>query len=339
MDASSQFYRVLGKVKGAVSDPGTVVPYIRRRLRTARVLAATVSHKLATLYLLDQVDGGDRFRSHLQAHEEQRYPDCGVLDFRMRVDLLDEGLSRDLLLDGHREPIATARYREELARLEAERGGLTVVDIGANIGYFVLVYLTRCRLDGRAIAIEPLRESYALLRENLRLNGVEDRVECHRCAIGQESRSASIHVSRHRNLSAVVDIGSSHYTDEVTVPMRSLDGLLESTNVPPGSVDVLRMDIQGYEYEVFQGMKRLLAEGNIGLIFCEIHPWILDREDNYDDFLSMLQAAGFEVAFVADGRTAFVGSGGSAHKDTELDIDSFDGLRDVDFTVEVMLRR
>jgi len=328
---------MFSQVQTALSNPRLARAYATRKAGMVRALVAHGEYELAARYLGDLLAGGNRLRSHLASNEGARYVDCEVLDFRMRVDLLDEGLSWDLLIDGYREPLATAQYQSELDRLAADRDTLTVVDVGANIGYFALVALSQCRAD--VVAIEPHPETFSLLGENVRGNGFEAAVDCHQCAVGAASRSATLQVARQRNLCATTEPATdSHYVDEISVPMRRLDELLADTDTPVGDVDVLRMDVQGYEYEVFRGARRVLSEGNVGLIFVEVHPWYLREREEYDGFLTMLADAGFELVFAADGRTAYLGADTPTYADRELDVETLDELRDIKYTVELLLR-
>lgn len=328
------------KLRAAASKPELILPYVRRRAKVAYRLLDVSDPRPAAYYLADEIRGSDRLQSHFESKNGARYVDCEVLDFEMVVDLLDAGMSRDLLADGVREPLATRKYREELDRLEAERGGLTVVDVGSNIGYFVLAHLSRSGRGGTAIAIEPNPDSYRLLEENIRHNGFEDAVECHQCAVGAESRRITLQLSTHSNLATVGShTQGSHYVDEIEVPIRTLDGLLADHGVPYESVDAVRMDLQGFEYEVFRGMTELLAEGDLGLAFLEIHPWYLEEHGEYDAFLTLLEEAGFELSFAADGRTVVLREEKPTYGERELDVASIDDLRDVGFTTEVILRR
>ncbi|WP_436929530.1 FkbM family methyltransferase [Halosimplex halobium] len=332
--------RVVSKLRTALSNPRAALPYVRSRLRVARGLAALSRYRLASLYVTDLLGGTDRFRTHLRDNDEDRYLELDVLDFRLRVDALDEGLSRELLRDGVREPLATEAYRRELARLEDDRGPLTVVDVGANIGYFALQYPALSRRDGEVIAIEPLPDNVALLEDNVALNGFEESVSCHQCAVGSSSGRTTMHVSTHSNWGTVGDtMGMDHFVDEVEVPVRRLDDLLRDQGVALDAVDAVRMDVQGYEYEVVRGMSELLDRGDLAVLFLEIHPWYLQETGEYDEFVETLDAAGFEPVFVADGRTGVLRSEKASLTERELDVDSLDELRSVDFTTEVVLRR
>lgn len=330
--------RALSKIRTGASKPDQILPYVRSRVMVALGLVSVSKFTLALLYVSDLLRGSDRFHSYLRSNDEDRYLERDVLDYRMRVDALDEGVSRELLAHGVREPLATERYREELARLEAENGPLTVVDIGANIGYFALMYPAQSLTGGDVIAIEPLPSNRSLLDENVRLNGFEDSVETHQCAIGAESKSTTMHVSTHSNWATVGDTkGMPHFVDEIDVQIRTLDSFLRENDVPFDSVDVLRMDVQGYEYEILRGMADLLESGAVDLMFLEVHPWYLEAE--YDEFVTALQDAGFELTFAADGRTGVLHDEKSSYSERELYIDRLEDLREIDHTTEIIVRR
>lgn len=331
--------RVLDRLRSGVSRPRLIAPFVGRHLGVVLSLAARSRYRLASLYALDLVTGGDRYRRRLESRPEERYLQRRVLDFRMWLDLLDRGIARDLLVDGVREPAATARYRAELSRLEAERGGLTVVDVGSNAGYFALQYPARMRDPGRVIAIEPVPESFSLLERNVRLNGFEDPVRCYRRAIGSQSANARMKTAPQSNLSTLGDhVGEGSYVGEIDVEVSRLDEFLAENGIPYESVDVVRMDVQGYEYEILRGMRELLAVGDVGLLFVEVHPWYLQPKGQYDAFITALQEYGFELVFAADGRTASLHEDKPFYADRELDIDSLEALREVEFTTELILR-
>ena len=83
----------------------------------------------------------------------------------MFLDLQDRGISRTLLLFGERE-LEHKKMLEEV--LEP---GMSVLDIGANIGYYALMELNLIGKTGNLIAVEPSPSNVDLLKRNLSLNG------------------------------------------------------------------------------------------------------------------------------------------------------------------------
>src|SRR5260221_14521456 len=65
------------------------------------------------------------------------------------------------------------------------RPGQTVLDLGANIGWFTLLFARHVGAAGRVIAFEPGPLSNALLTANVMINGYADRVTVERKAVGE----------------------------------------------------------------------------------------------------------------------------------------------------------
>ena len=107
-----------------------------------------------------------------------------VLAHRMKVFSDDPGISKDLVIDGIREVGAT-RLMENLLR-----GDMTVIEIGANIGYYLLLEATRLGPGSRILAFEPHPANIRLCQLNLDLNGVADRASLYQRAVSDRSGEA-----------------------------------------------------------------------------------------------------------------------------------------------------
>lgn len=127
---------------------------------------------------------------------------------KMYLDLADEGLSRDLIVDGVREAYALETVKREL------KEGQVVVDIGANIGYYALLEARIVGTSGKVYAIEPVPGNVEILKKNIELNGYSN-VEVHQLAIGGEKGLARLYVRNRRNLSSMRE--TSPYDEDGTV--------------------------------------------------------------------------------------------------------------------------
>src|SRR5206468_11533648 len=80
---------------------------------------------------------------------------------------------------GHRR-FALGTYEPDVCSMIRSRGrGETMLDIGANVGYFTLLMARQTGRSGHVVAFEPVPAIHAALRENLRLNGCDQvRAEC-----------------------------------------------------------------------------------------------------------------------------------------------------------------
>lgn len=140
--------------------------------------------------------------------------------------------------------------------------GMTVVDVGANIGYYLLLFQQAIGPRGRVVCIEPSVENLPELRRNMELNRF-DNVALHAVALGDHEGETGL---RSGINSGVVEAHSGTYQ----VPLRRLDRLIDEP------VDFLKIDVEGYEGQVLAGAEQLL-ERHKPTIFLELHPHIVGR--------------------------------------------------------------
>ena len=152
-----------------------------------------------------------------------------------------------------------------------------IVDAGANIGAFSL-YALRNSAQASVIAIEPAPDSCDRLRAMLRAHGMESRCTLHEAALGASPGQTTIQLEG----------GSQFRRSGVAghqVPMVTLDSLIP----PEAIVDLLKIDVEGAEYDVFQSAPPELLR-RIRRIVMEYHP-VGPAEAAVDP----LVAAGFTV--------------------------------------------
>jgi len=148
---------------------------------------------------------------------------------------------------------------ETLWRL-TEPGDLAV-DAGANIGYTASVLGIRVGQKGRVICFEPHPDVFDSLRENVEIWKKDPRCGSfvlHQAALGRENRRASLHTNdwfTNRGTAWASDnVEPTPESGIVDVPIRNLDSLVGEGE----TIGVLKMDVEGSELGVLQGMTRLL---------------------------------------------------------------------------------
>jgi len=205
----------------------------------------------------------------------------------MYLDIVDEGLSRDLIVDGVREPHILETMKRELHE------GDVVVDIGGNIGYYALLEAKIVGEKGRVYAIEPVQENIDLLKKNIELNAYSN-IEVYQLAIGDRSGVFPIYVGRARNHStlrqvdSLIENGGISY--ETTTEVIPLDDFLQDRMYP----NIIRMDLEGYECQIVKGMEKTLAKNLPLTLFIEFHFDILKKEESVE-LLQILKKSGFEI--------------------------------------------
>lgn len=224
----------------------------------------------------------------------RRYVTRPIHGYRMLLDMQDPGLSRGLMLFRTRE----IDHKVMLERMI--RPGMRIFDIGGNIGYYPLLELSLLAGSGQMVVIEPLPENVALLKRNLRLNGYSE-VPVIEAAISNTLSKKIFHVSEHSNLGtfhpegAVVEIltGDKLEVDTLTVPM------LAQRFGPP---DLLRMDIEGHEVEVFSSMLDDISKGMYApTIIFETHPDRYNVDHDLAGSLRQLFALGYSIPLMSSG--------------------------------------
>jgi len=182
------------------------------------------------------------------------------------------------------------------ATLEGFLGpGKTFVDVGANEGYFTVQGARLCSPGGRVLAVEPQQRLLPVLAENLRLNALPG-VRVLNKAVGDRSGAARIH------LTATTNSGGSglHRHARYALPtqeveMLTLEQVLDREELR--TVDLLKMDIEGFEHEALLGSPNVFRERRIKALALEVHPSILaDRGLNAGELTACLLAAGYTAS-------------------------------------------
>lgn len=155
-------------------------------------------------------------------------------------------------------------YELDLTRhlFQRARGGGLLVDVGANMGYFSLLW-TGSHPSSRAIAIEAAPRNVGLIDKNIGQNRLDNRVSLIPKAAGDRCGTISF------DLGPIEQTGwggisreTSHTT--IDVPMIRLDEELSDA-----TIDVLKIDVEGAESWVLYGCEKLLKEKRIKTIFFE----------------------------------------------------------------------
>ncbi|MEQ8747385.1 FkbM family methyltransferase [Pyruvatibacter sp.] len=145
----------------------------------------------------------------------------------------------------------TVEHREALKDFDFK----TVVDVGANKGQFAFFAATQWPL-AELHCFEPQPGPRAKLDHLL-----GSRVTSHECALGTQTGTAELHLATRADSSSLLPLGEAqkrlYRMDEVgtvTVPVERLDTMIKTLTRPA----LLKIDVQGFEYEVLQGASALI---------------------------------------------------------------------------------
>ncbi|MBI4516410.1 MAG: FkbM family methyltransferase [Deltaproteobacteria bacterium] len=165
-----------------------------------------------------------------------------------------DSMFRDMFVDGGYQAAETAavvRWAAVAGRLAADKH--VIIDVGANIGMtsIVLAQLT----EKRILAIEPVPQTFDLLRRNVARNGLDHRIDCVQAAVcSHDGRTTMVRHPRCGNCEVKTAGGEQGFGpltsahDLVEVPAKRLEALL--SHDAPAAVGLVWSDTQGFERHV-----------------------------------------------------------------------------------------
>lgn len=169
--------------------------------------------------------------------------------------------------------------------------GMKVADIGANQGLFTLLFSQRVGEKGSVVAFEPEPRLFQSLKENCKSNSTKN-VQLFNLALGRESGKVvlyrSVFNSGDNRLNPSFKIKSG-----VEVKVEPLDSLLGDSHF-----DFIKIDVQGHELDVFQGMRKITRSSPNLKIYFEYWPGGLRKAgSNATEVLDLLGQAGFHLYY------------------------------------------
>jgi FkbM family methyltransferase len=155
-------------------------------------------------------------------------------------------------------------YENELELLFQESVDVdyTLLDCGANYGYWSVLVSSKPFGSHKAIAIEPSGQNFPKLANNAKING--NRFEAMKCAIGAARGTARLSGTKHEAFSIAGD-----QSDGEEVPVIALDDLIADGKVKADGKFLIKLDVEGVEIEAMKGGTRLLQGDSV--ILCEEH--------------------------------------------------------------------
>jgi FkbM family methyltransferase len=197
---------------------------------------------------------------------------CRVLGkYKLYVDANDDSIAPCLLMDGVWEAWIT------VALLSVARPGMTVVNVGANVGYYAILLGDIVGADGKVYAFEPQELLASLIRKSSRANGLYDRVDVQPWAIGDSDKEEVLLLcARGQNgYTFVQDTQEAHHIVRDKSAMRARQVTLD-TVLPFGKpIDLLIMDCEGSEERVWDGMQAVLDRSPNLQVLLEFTPMFL----------------------------------------------------------------
>lgn len=198
--------------------------------------------------------------------------------------ILDPEDSLNLSIYGIYEPVETRISTSLLKK------GDCVIDIGANIGYYTLLFARKVGNTGKVFAFEPDPQNFSILNRNIKNNKYTNVVTVKK-AVSDKCRKMQLYKSGNSSGYTIFNI----YKVKKSVHIEAIT-LDEYFKGKKQKVDFIKMDIQGAEGTALEGMKGLIRANPQVKIITEFWPLGLERSGtDPTEYLKTLEGFGFEI--------------------------------------------
>ena len=176
----------------------------------------------------------------------------------------------------------------ELFKKKIKKGDV-ILDIGAHIGYFTLLFAQLTGENGRVYAFEPAPANFALLKKNVEINEYKNVVLVNKAVSDKNGKSVLYLSSESTGIHKIYDTNDGRKSIEVE--SIRLDDYFGDYN---GKVDWIKIDIEGAEWLALKGMALLLEKNRSLKIVSEFFPHFI-KESGMDpkEYLMFLKRCGF----------------------------------------------
>lgn len=191
--------------------------------------------------------------------------------FKMLLDKNDKDVSEQIRLFGwYKDELITTKVFERYLK-----DGMSVLDLGANIGFYTMLARSLVGPKGRVFAFEPHPHNSNLIKASVKLNSftnvkvveaaISDRVGKSTLFVSQD------YISEHSLFDYNYSSGPHNGKNNIAVNVVTIDDYLEK-NLGNFKVDFIKMDIEGSESRALKGMKKVLNENKHLILVMEFWP-------------------------------------------------------------------
>jgi len=171
--------------------------------------------------------------------------------------------------------------------------GMTVIDIGAHAGYYTLIAARAVGDKGRVFAFEPEPSNYKLICKNIELNNYRNVIPVQK-AVTNITGPMKLFLAK--DASEHSTISDNPRQRAILIDSTTLDDFFVNRLQP---VHIIKIDVEGAEYAVLQGMNRIIAKNPELKIFTEFRPEALKRAGHLPtEYFKMLTNYGFNIYLI-----------------------------------------
>jgi len=169
------------------------------------------------------------------------------------------------------------------------RPGEVVLDVGSNLGIFTILLAKKVGQSGRVIAVEPGKKIFLHFQENVKLNNLKN-ITSFNLALGNKEEETKLFLGQVAGASSMAYKPDGSEGFEI-IKVKTADQLIKENNLP--IPNVVKIDVEGFEYNVIKGMSSTLNNPECRMICCEIHTQMLPDGVSAEKIIDLLKSLGF----------------------------------------------
>jgi FkbM family methyltransferase len=182
--------------------------------------------------------------------------------------------------------------------------GMTVLDVGANVGHHTVVYGKLVGPQGRVVSFEPQTTIFRLLSANTVLNGGTNTDLIQAC-VGEARGFVHLYPVNYSAQSNFGALGvdpdpATRSTRGEKARVVKLDDVTYELSRPIDRVDFIKIDVQSFEYYVLKGASKMLKKFK-PMLFLEISPYYMNPKYDYREIYKFLWSMGYVIHHLRDG--------------------------------------
>lgn len=159
------------------------------------------------------------------------------------------------------------------------RSGDTILDVGANIGLFCILFASKVRDGGKIFAFEGYPETFALLTRNIALNNKEKIIVPVLGVVASVKRKYGVNIVYNARL-GIREHGSYYFKAPAKQDLYTYNSLVLDewySQSCPGKIDFVKIDVEGMELDVLKGCGKIIKE-NMPVFYVEVFERHLQRQ-------------------------------------------------------------
>lgn len=212
-----------------------------------------------------------------------------ILGFKMFQNPRDAGIN----YAGMRGRVLADSRFGEIALAQTVKPGDVVLDLGANVGFFTLLYSRQVGPTGHVHAFEPGIQSNALLQTNIAINNLTN-VTAYRSAVADYDGHAKFLLCATGDSDNRLLDNSGEQRQEISTKVVTIDAMFAGAKI-----DFIKMDVQGAELMALKGMQKTIAANPAIRMLVEFAPQcLLQASTSPVELLALISALGLSISIL-----------------------------------------